>query len=284
MKKGDEGRGGGERFLSPSPYFFGTITRSETLLVGKCHIGKEFSSHKIGLKHQHGSLETPTYFVLSPRKYDCVRRSPSCPLFWLFCLGNTNMSWLWSCKNSLLKKQTNNGKIKLKNWTSTGFPHVFLWTNAPTPIIGRKDILFWDWWPHSPWHRHLVSSLEALPPSYRRLVVAREIKLGTVWDICPWTCYQESFQRLSSLRTLHLPNVDSTLRFTRIDVCCGSILSLVFTLVIFLLITIHYHTPKQREIKFNPEWNWTTTYIWESGKCGGIFISDYSVHLQQSHR
>ena len=42
---------------------------------------------------------------------------------------------------------------------------------------------------------------------------------------------------------------------------------------------------KQRETKFKPSIKLNPNiYIWVSGKCRGIFISDYSVHLQQSHR
>ena len=83
----------------------------------------------------------------------------------------------------------------------------------------------------------------------------------------PWTCYQKSFKRLSSLTTLHLPNVDSTLRLTCI--CCNSILSLEIRVQKF--VTIHYHTPKQRETKFKPSIKLNPNiYIWGSGKCRGI--------------
>ena len=170
---------------------------------------------------------------------------------------------------------------------STGFPHAFQCTNAPTPIIGRKDILFWEWCRYSPWHRHLVSSPEALPLSYRRLVVAREIKLGTVWDMS----MNILLGKLSKIVVLKNP------AFTK---CWFNTAAYMYTCMLwfsfilgfyidyFLSFSTHYHTlpyPKQREIRFKPSMKLNLNIdIWESGKCRGILISDYTVHLQQNHR
>ena len=55
-------------------------------------------------------------------------------LFVLFRDRNTNMTWLWSCKNALLKKPNKQQAKQNKNeiGTSAGFPHTFLWTKKCT--------------------------------------------------------------------------------------------------------------------------------------------------------
>ena len=117
----ETGRGGGGSGFLPLPLilFFCPITRSETLFVGynrKCHIGKEVNSQRIGLKHQHGSPQTRTYFLLLPWKYDCVRKSPTWPLFCLLCLGIGTPIWPDCDRVKMLywKKQTNNRQNKTK--------------------------------------------------------------------------------------------------------------------------------------------------------------------------
>ena len=57
--------------------------------------------------------------------------------------------------------------------------------------------------------------------------------------------------------------------------------------VIFLclkLIIIHYHTPKQRKIKFKPRKNWTTTHFCHcfSGNSGGSWMTVHSPSINTS--
>ena len=70
-------------------------------------------------------------------------------LFALFRDRNTNVTWLWSCKNALLKKKKTQAKQnKNKIGTSAGFPHAFLWTKKMhllQLLEIKKNISFWEW-------------------------------------------------------------------------------------------------------------------------------------------